>query len=177
MIVVFMALTFALLKAIELFEKESIVLLYGLTSTVPLLLDNENFEYQNPMYEGRSRRDGCNGDRNASDNNSKPHYNIANFGSPGNGEETDGGSGGGGGENKEGIDDTFEEKNPMYPLEGSPKTPQSRKVNITTAVSKSAFAHMTTVLTVVPIHLITIVFTLFEHSFLYLLLYFLYLIL
>jgi hypothetical protein len=137
MIVVIMAMSFAFMKGVELFQKESIVLLYGHTSTVPLLFDRESFECQNPMYEERGRGDGFNSDRNINDNNSKSNYNISNFGSPGNGEETDGSNvgGAGGGENKEGIDGSFEETNPMCVLEGSPMTPQSRKVCLTTSVS------------------------------------------
>jgi hypothetical protein len=130
MMVVILACTFALFKGMELFEKETLVLMYGTTSTVPLLLDNDIFEYHNPMYDGRSGREGYNinnssdnnnNDRNVNDNNSRSHYNIANFGSTGNGEEV------GSGENKEGVDSAFEERNPMYAPDGSPKT-TSRKV-------------------------------------------------
>ena len=50
MIVLVIAFTSAILKGLEFYELESVALLYGTSVTLPLLDDNDRFEYSNPMH-------------------------------------------------------------------------------------------------------------------------------
>ena len=65
MTVLVIAFTSALLKGFEFYDLESVALLYGTSVTVPLLDDNDRFEYTNPMHDfNKINRDINDGGKN-----------------------------------------------------------------------------------------------------------------